>query len=1011
MSKLKFLRKFFPLFLGLCVSTPLRAELLTFSTYLGGSSDDLAFGVTLSPFHPESYFVVGNTSSTDFPTAAAQWSSLAGSSQDAFVSWLAFSDTTGPVLIYSTYLGGDQSEYGRGIAVNEYYFIVTGSTSSEDFPTHNPLTGEDALSGTQDAFITCFDTAGGLVLSSFLGGGAEEAGNTVDIGETFSVVLAGNTDSDDFPTVNPLPGQAAHLGATKDGFIARFSLDSPDLEFSTYLGGVGYDELKQTVFTEDASIVFSGRTASADFPTVNPLPEGSGLQGGSAGIFGIISPAYALDCSSYLGGTGIDQVWGLAVSPGTGEFEIHLVGTTSSPDFPTVDPLAEGGGGLDGSYDGFVASVNWISPLASLSFSSYLGGSANDYTLAVALADSDLCIAGWSESTDFPVRNPLPGQGTYSGGQDVVLARIDSGHNLTFSSYLGGSLSDNANDTAVDDQRWVVTGWTASTDFPVLHEYQDFAGVSDVFITLIDLITFSPTPTPSTTPTVSPTPSPTSSPSPSPSLTPSASPTGTATPTPSPPPTATPSPSTTPTPSYANWYLAAGATLLNGYEMTETVSLLNPTAADTLVDFIALDEQGVIAQTTETVFAQSRYSFSLNDLVAGTRGESNPAVSMVLRDRNDEVIFADRSVYWAPGGLEKGGGHNSIGSNNLSDVWALPEGATHSFDEYIHVLNPGGSFGASTAAARATFVNQEGDTWEVFRDMPPMTNWTIYVNDVVGSQPHVSTLVEVLNGVGVAAERTMYWDGTGYEGSTVPWIGGHCSIGICENSTSWYIPEGATHMFDDYVLVINPSRVQDAEIRVRLLGLEGLLEEYYYTVEPLHRYTIYVNKHVGWHQPHVSTVIDSLPAPGPSPHPPTNIMAERVMYWKPFVPDSWGAGHGTIGASRAAPVWYLAGGASKGYDEYVLLTNPSPSADSSVKVTFYFESGPPLERFYLVEREHRETIYVNKVVASPALSVKVEVQGASPDIIAERVMYWHCRDPYVPWVAGHASIAVPQHSD
>ena len=421
---------------------------------------------------------------------------------------------------------------------------------------------------------------------------------------------------------------------------------------------------------------------------------------------------------------------------------------------------------------------------------------------------------------------------------------------------------------------------------------------------------------------------------------------------------------------------------------------------------------GPIVRRNDIVPAESRFTFALDDLVAGTRGEHNPSVSLLIYDQTDRIILVDRSMYWDAGGLDWGGGHNTVGSHAAAVTWAMPEGATHEFDEYIHIVNPGGKWAEDTANVQVTFMNQLGDNWVRTKDMPPETNWCIYVNDVVGYQPHVSTLVEVLNGVGVSADRTMYWDGIGYDGTEVEWVGGHCSIGTNERSTIWYISEGATHQFDDYVLVTNPSRIQDADLKVTMLGRDGVLDEFYHVVPPLTRYTIYLNKQVGRHQSHVSTVVESLPrpAPAPSPHDATYIMVERAMYWKPFVNDSWGAGHNTIGALYSAPVWYLPEGATQGFDEYILLANPDKTTSTEVKLTFYFEDKPPMEIYETVAPQSRQTIYVNKLIKSQAISTKVESLPGYPDVIAERSMYWHCYDPYVPWVAGHATIGIPKRS-
>ena len=258
----------------------------------------------------------------------------------------------------------------------------------------------------------------------------------------------------------------------------------------------------------------------------------------------------------------------------------------------------------------------------------------------------------------------------------------------------------------------------------------------------------------------------------------------------------------------------------------------------------------------------------------------------------------------------------------------------------------------------------------------------------------------------------MYFDGPGYDGSNVEWVGGHCSIGTNERSTNWFIAEGSTRTFDEYILITNPSQVQDADLKITLLDRDGVLKEFEHVVPPHTRYTVYVNKEVGWTEPHISAIVDSRPrlAPAPSPHPATYITVERAMYWKPFTPQAWGAAHNTIGALYTSPVWYLPEGATQGFDEYVLVANPDPDHASQVKVTFYFESDPPYEYYETIDPLSRKTIYVNKIISSPAISTKVESLPGYPEIIAERAMYWHSYNPWVQWVAGHATIGIAKRS-
>ncbi|MCK6470082.1 MAG: SBBP repeat-containing protein, partial [Candidatus Brocadia sinica] len=121
---------------------------LVYSTYLGGSGNDLGIGIAVDSLG--NAYVTGYTQSTDFPTASAYQGSNAGTF-DAFVTKISAS---GDNLIYSTYLGGGGNDYGFGMVVdgsgNAY---VMGRTDSTDFPT-TVSAYQDTNAGSLDAFVT-----------------------------------------------------------------------------------------------------------------------------------------------------------------------------------------------------------------------------------------------------------------------------------------------------------------------------------------------------------------------------------------------------------------------------------------------------------------------------------------------------------------------------------------------------------------------------------------------------------------------------------------------------------------------------------------------------------------------------------------------------------------------------------------------------------------------------------------------------------------------------------------
>ena len=144
-----------------------------------------------------------------------------------------------PVLEYSTYLGGSDSESGQDIAVDAAgSAYVTGLTRSADFPTMDPL--QPAPGGGDGLFVTKLNPAGSaLVYSTYLGGKSLDSGNGIGVDGNGNAYVTGITQSADFPTVNPF--QAA-LGSSQDAFVTQLNPAGSALVYSTYLGGSDGEE-------------------------------------------------------------------------------------------------------------------------------------------------------------------------------------------------------------------------------------------------------------------------------------------------------------------------------------------------------------------------------------------------------------------------------------------------------------------------------------------------------------------------------------------------------------------------------------------------------------------------------------------------------------------------------------------------------------------------------------------------------------------------------------------------
>jgi uncharacterized protein (TIGR03437 family) len=298
---------------------------LAYSTYLSGSGQDWGLGIAVDA--AGSAYVTGFTSSTNFPTQSAYQATLRGS-QNAFVTKLT---PAGSALVYSTYLGGNTSDTGYGIAVDGAGLAyVTGDTYSTNFPTQSAY--QATYRGSGDAFVTKLTAAGNaLVYSTYLGGSSFEVGNGIAVDAAGSAYVMGSTQSADFPT--QLPYQATYHGSS-DAFVTKLSPAGNALVYSTYLGGNGQDNGGGIAVDSAGSAYVIGYTASTDFPTQSPYQ--ATCQGGEDAFMTKLSPAgNSLVYSTYLGGSGDEYGNGIAVDA---LGSAYVTGFTSSTDFPIQSP-------------------------------------------------------------------------------------------------------------------------------------------------------------------------------------------------------------------------------------------------------------------------------------------------------------------------------------------------------------------------------------------------------------------------------------------------------------------------------------------------------------------------------------------------------------------------------------------------------------------------------------------------------------------------------------------------
>jgi hypothetical protein len=395
---------------------------LTYSTYLGGSASDSAGGIAVDA-SGETY-IVGQTTSTDFPTLNPIQSALNGTG-NGFVTKL---NSAGSALVYSTFLGGGSADIASAVALdpssNAY---VTGSTKNAAFPTttgaFQTTCGTDGTcnSGLYDAFVSVIKPDGsGFVYSTFLGGENNDEGFGIAADAAGDAYVTGLTASSaHFPLKSALQG--TYGGDPEDAFVSALNPTGSALIYSTYLGGSSNDTGTAIAIDENKNVYVTGQTGSSNFKTAGATQGANG--GGNDAFVSEINSAGSLVFSTYLGGTSnensvssggnVGALGGIAVD-NVGA-NIYVTGNTASSDFPVTGAIQ---GTYKGAFDAFVTKYTQSTfGITATTPAAVTGGTAATSTVTLTSYN------GYSKSVTLTctvtgTESPLPtcGAGAFSPG-------------------------------------------------------------------------------------------------------------------------------------------------------------------------------------------------------------------------------------------------------------------------------------------------------------------------------------------------------------------------------------------------------------------------------------------------------------------------------------------------------------------------------------------------------------------------------------------------------------------
>ena len=378
-----------------------REGVLLYSTFIGGSAADKAYGLAVDTIG--NIYLGGNTYSVDFPITENAFDKEISHKGDIFVLKLSH---TGDTLLYSTFLGGLSIDSLYSLAIDgEGNAFLSGTTESTNFPTTAGAFDETHESGDAwDCFVTKLANNGSkLLYSTIIGGIGDDFAHSIAVSEEGNAIIAGRTNSHDYPTTEGVYNQTHSTYYYYDCFVTKLSTNGSSLIFSTFVGGSNHDQAYTIAIDTTENIFVAGVTKSENFPITTTTFDCQ-YNGNSDGfVFKISADGSHLLYSTFIGGSNLDTVNSIVVDSSG---NAYICGTTQSSDFPvSLNAYSN----YKGSRDIFVSK---LATNEYLLYSTIIGGSNYDIGNAIILNETNnIIITGYTYSPEFP---------TTAGAEDEI---------------------------------------------------------------------------------------------------------------------------------------------------------------------------------------------------------------------------------------------------------------------------------------------------------------------------------------------------------------------------------------------------------------------------------------------------------------------------------------------------------------------------------------------------------------------------------------------------------------
>jgi hypothetical protein len=344
-----------------------------------------------------------------------------------FLSGLGFSQTD-IELNYQSLLGGNGIDTPVKI-VEQNGHLVYGSTNSDNLPLESGFQTDNA--GETDIYLAAFND-NELIFSTYFGGSSNDLPQDIVVNDDDEIILAGFTQSTDFPL---LDGDGTNFSGFYMGFLSKLNSNN-QIEWSTYVGGEGLDQIRSVDIDNDGNIYLVGSTSSENLGTVGTYQPELGNAENSAGFIAKYSPSGEKIWYSYFQAIASCELNGIKVFNQSNSIVVYGIAEGELLEEPDGYQNEFGGGFSDlvlASLDQNTGSLNW---------STYFGGEGFELGSDLSLDNEDNIIISGNTDSELNISSPSAFQTEKDGSRDFFIAKFNTQGERLWGTYFGAAGSE-----------------------------------------------------------------------------------------------------------------------------------------------------------------------------------------------------------------------------------------------------------------------------------------------------------------------------------------------------------------------------------------------------------------------------------------------------------------------------------------------------------------------------------------------------------------------------------------